>query len=106
MSKSRERTNGTFIDEVTSGIPKLEEVGVNFLAELQRRRLVETQLVVGGLHWIRNLLLIDLAMFVTTGEIDATVPQFREEVHVDLGIIELVALVEERVTDVGVPPTV
>src|SRR5687767_2128260 len=40
-------------------------------------------------------------MFVTNGEIDTTVPPIREEVHVDLQVIQVVVFLEDRVTGVG-----
>src|ERR1700686_5267818 len=39
-------------------------------------------------------------MFVTRGEIPAAIPEIREEMGIDLRIVEVVALVELRVTKV------
>ena len=40
-------------------------------------------------------------MLITTGEVDTTILPFREQMGVELGVIQLVALAEERVTDIG-----
>src|SRR5688572_5522382 len=42
-------------------------------------------------------------MFVTSREIDTTVPPVREEVHVDLQVIQVIVLFEDRMAGVGSP---
>ena len=100
MVTSKERTNGTFIVEVTNGKANSKKYEVVFLCRLGVRGLVEAKLVTPGLHWIGDRLLANLTFLVTGREIETAVPPVREEVAVGLDVVQVIVLLEERVTDI------
>ena len=78
---------------------QLEKDRVGFLLGLRIRRSAKSERIVRGFHRVGYRVLVDLAMFVTNGEVPASIPEVREKMSVHLGIIEEVTLIEFRMAE-------